>query len=264
VKDRLRSDRDGDETLMPVFIFAATFIIIGALMIGLMQPLFASADRGEFNQLSNYEMIGSIGYLLYDPNDGYDLTSANVTDDGTTDIPLVFTNDSVSDRWVWAVRDYIYWEDIPANEDARPEFYNHQDFLAIWTEWGPWYNHHIRLLVVDYETVVSKQIVGLNQSAVPFSIAGTSEVLIITTPGNASEFETVLWSNNFNIRMGQPAFSTDVASTSMWAILGQLMTASLPNVHPIVNILITIPFNACLGFMVFTIVSRMIPWIAGG
>lgn len=260
---RLRRDTDGDETLMPVFIFCATFIVIGAFVVTQMAPLFASADRnGDFTVLANYELIGDTGYLLYEPFIGYNVTSANVTDDNTAASDEIFTNETVSDRWVSIVRDYIYESD---GELALPAQEGHSDFISIWTEWGPWYNHHIARIVIDYTDIQENIVSGTNQSVTPFQISnGPMEVLIITTQGNETDFSSYLWANTYNICMGQPAEPTDLADSSMWTILGQLMTASLPNVHPIINFMITVPFWSCIGFMVFTIISRMIPFVGGG
>lgn len=262
MKARLGADRHGDETLMPVFIFAATFIVIGAFMISIMAPLFASADRGDFTQLKNYEMVGSTGYLVYEPFEGYNVTTANVTDDNDPVSIEIFTNDTVSDREVWMVRDYVYEDDGGL---SIPVMFCHKDFFVVHSEWGGFWFHHRELLVFDYATIIANQVERTNQSVTPFKITtGPDEVLIITTFGNYTTFAECVWSNTFNIMVGQPTVVVDLAETSMWAILGQLMTASLPNVSPVMNLLIAVPFNASLGFMVFTVISRMIPWIAGG
>jgi hypothetical protein len=266
VRHKLRRDTDGDETLMPVFIFCATFIVIGAFTISLMGPIFASPDaRGSFETLENYEIIGGTSYYLYAPAGGFNLTSANLSTypNYEADPPdyVTFTNGSVSDRLLWTTNDY---GTTFIDEAYREVFRDHTDFFTIFTEWGPWYNHHKRYVVLDYTTAEEYQVPGTNQSAIPFSIAGSEEVLVITTPGNETDFADYLWANTFNVQMGTPAFPTDLADTSMWTILGQLLTARLPNVHPILNFLISIPFWTCISFMVFTLISRMIPFIGGG
>jgi hypothetical protein len=55
-----------------------------------------------------------------------------------------------------------------------------------------------------------------------------------------------------------------MAESSMWTVLGQMLTAQIPDVHPIINILIAVPFWAAIGFMAIMIVSRFIPLIGGG
>ena len=264
---RLKADdREADETVMPVFVFCATFVVIGAFMISLMTPLFASPDaEGNFALYEGYEIIGDITYALYDPDTGYDMSTANVTllpvVYGSAGTWVSFSNSSVSDRIVSITRDFD-WHDYTVSGPVFPipDFEGHTDFITIYTQWGPWYNSHEEYLIIDYSSIPLYQVQSYNQSAVPFTIHGTSEVLIITTPGNETDFESNLWANNFNIAMGTPAFSTDAAETSMWKILGQLMTASLPNVHPLVNLLIAVPFWASLAFLGFTLLVRVIPF----
>ena len=160
-----------------MFVFMATFVSVVAFLILTMTPLFNSADaRGDWQDLENYAVIGGVDYYLFDPVEGYNITSADAlfnADEPAGD-GFTFTNDSYADRYVNVYRDYSYPVD-----SAGPI-----DFVLITSEWGPWYNRHIGRVQTGFSEIGRNQVPETNQSVTPYGIRGTSEVLIITTPGN--------------------------------------------------------------------------------
>ena len=254
---RLGRDHHADETLLPIIVFCATFIGVGALLISLMP---VSEEQGNYTVSEGYTIIGTTEYLLYDPFYGYNITAGNVSSTYADRETFLFTNDTISgdERELYVIRDY------EPTLDAD-QFSAGEDYVMVQVYWGSWYNAHWSSVKISYATIAANQIAGTNQSVTSFSCTGwQNEALIITTSGNHTTFPNLFWADTYNVMMGQYDVPTDLASTTMWGIIRQLLTASLPNIHPIINILIAIPFWACIGFMVFTIVSRMIPWIAGG
>jgi hypothetical protein len=254
---QLRADRHGDETLLPIIIFCATFVGVGALVISLMP---VPDMGGNMSVSEGYTIIGSTEYLLYEPFYGYNITAGNVSSTYADRETFLFTNDTISgdEREFYAIRDYE--PTLDADQFAAGE-----DYVVVQVYWGPWYNSHWSSVKIAYATIAANQIAGTNQSVTPFSVTGwENEALIVTTAGNSTSFLDLFWADTYNVMMGQYDVIDDLASTTMWGIIRQLLTASLPDVHPVINFMIAIPFWACIGFMVFTIVSRMIPWIAGG
>jgi len=62
-----------------------------------------------------------------------------------------------------------------------------------------------------------------------------------------------------------PDYDENIGYTSMWTILGQIMTASLPNVGYEINLIIGATVYSGIGIIVFTVVTRALPsWISGG
>ena len=132
----------------------------------------------------------------------------------------------------------------------------------VYTEFGLYDNDD---WPISYETILYNKVLNSNVSVVDFGIRhNTTMALIITVDAPEELFATYLWENNFNVKIGIPDYDPDIAYTSMWTVLGQVMTASLPEVGDEVNLIIGATVYAGLGMIIFTVISRMIPFVAGG
>lgn len=54
-----------------------------------------------------------------------------------------------------------------------------------------------------------------------------------------------------------------VAKINAWNIVGQLLTFQLPDVHPVLNLLIAIPIYACIAYLAYRLILLAIPFVGG-
>lgn len=248
-----------EENLLGPFVFAATFIAVSALFIGLMhQTVLEGTAAGDWRELSGYTVIGEVEYVALDPAGGYN-ASYYVQEffAWDADANLAFDGDAVGvrDCEVSIVRDnYYYW--------GWGDYENlYQDFIMVNAEWGWFSSDHVAL---SYEALYAGHVDGTNQSISYVIVGDQNYSIIITTPGSSDAFAVMLYEDRYNIQVAVLGGWENLAETSMWTVLSQLLTAQLPDVHPVLNILIAVPFWATIGFVAAMVISRFIPLIPGG
>lgn len=250
-------------------MLVAVFLTASALMLTLMAPMFAEARRGEFALLEGYAVIGGVEYAMFEPTGGFNVTSANVSSDYDSAESFDFTNASKT-IGCRILRDNDMFGIIPRRPMGGPDdsplnvaVAEYLNGFVLRTDWG-WWSYD--MAAVSYEQVIEDQLGGQNISATDFFLRDTGYTLIVTTGGNASDHEGLIWANAFNLAIGQSdeSWESTGMSTSFWSIIGQMLTAQLPNTQEYVNILITAICWSGIGFMAIMIVSRFIPFVGGG
>lgn len=251
----LRRDNHGDESLFKPFIFFAAFIAFSGIIIGSMGTLFTHAASGSFDYLTGTAIIlGNETYTYIDgATPGYNVTIDDTTDQWLytdTDPVFVFHDDlNNDDVYLAMIRDFA---------DERWG----TDWVGIYESWGWWSDEFDR---IQYDTIIDGQVPYTNVSVVDFEIHKKDYVLLVTTPSNYLNHSSYVDANEFFIALAHAPYDPDnIASVSMWTLIGQMLTAQLPSVHPLIQYFILIPMWVGVGFMVFTLVSRMIPFISGG
>lgn len=263
----LGRDTTGSERLMGPFILIASFLVITVMVLASMTAFFQIAS-GNWDEVRGTLLIGSEEYVLRNPELGWNITNANVTDrwDHEADENAYFykTEPGEDDQMVVGIiRDNArfdvpeyYFGVVPEDEKL------YQDYIMIYTEFG-WWDHDE--WAISYQTIEKNRIGDSNISLTEFGIRhNTTHALIITVDAPGELFSAGLWANTFNVKLGVPEGTDDLAGASMWTILGQVMTCSIPDVTPEVNIIIGATVYAGIGMIVFTVVSRMIPFVGGG
>ena len=243
---------------MGPFIFFGTFIALSAIIISTFSTMFYYSAKGDFDyDKSSSFLFNDEEYTWIDSaTPGYNVTMANTTDviDGWNTDPSFTVHDDDNDcdlmlamaRNQWRVSDWG------------------EDFVAIYHTWGWWSEELDR---ISYQELVDKQEPLTNYSIVDFEMHRSQRYysLIVITPDTAENHSDYIWANEFFIGIAYAPFDPDnIASVTMWGLIGMLFTASIPGVHPLVNYFIAIPLWIGIAFMTFTIVSRMIPFISGG
>ena len=260
----LGQDKTASEQLMGPFVLIASFILITVMVIASMAAFFQTAS-GQWDEVKGTLMVGATEYTLRNPEQGWNITLDNVTDrwDHEADENAYFYKDEPGEddqMVVGIIRDNAYFGATYGGRSFDEALY--EDFIMVYTEFGWWDNDE---WPISYQTILSNKIVNSNISVTEFGIRhNTTYALIITVDAPADLFGAGLWSSNYNIKLGLPDYEADIAYTSMWTVLGQVMTASLPDVTPEVNLIIGATMYAGIGMIVFTVISRMIPFIAGG
>ena len=263
----LGQDRSASEQLMGPFVLLASFILITIMVIASMAAFF-QVSGGQWEEVSGIQMIGETEYTLRNPIEGWNITSDNVVDrwDHEADENVAFYEDEEGED------DEIVCGFIRDNAlFGRPEWYIgvvpedeqlYEDYIMVYTEFGI-YDHDE--WAISYEMIQNNKVMNSNVSVVDFGIRhNTTFALIVTVDAPEELFGAGLWNNNYNVKIGIPDYDPDIAYTSMWTVLGQVMTASLPEVGYEVNLIIGATVYAGLGMIIFTVISRMIPFVAGG
>ncbi len=265
---RVRRDNLGSERLFGMFIFLAVFILVGAsFMLALNKTI--DVATGDWDLRTGYELIGNTEYTFLSPEEGYpvnDTIVQSVWDKGNED-NLIFDGSALGlpdEIEVAVINDndnMDYFVGLPSINPASDKFY---DYVHVYTSWGWWSSDNSAL---SYEAIIAGQVDETNRSVVPFYLRDDNYSLVVTTPGPGSYFPLMVRENLFNLSLAVPSNEDDLASmaeTSMWTMLGQMLTAQLPDVHPAINFMIAVPFWTAIGFMIVMIASRFIPLVGGG
>ena len=261
----LGQDTMAGERLMGPFVLIASFLIITSMVLAGMGSFFETA-AGNWDELRGTQIIGSTEYTLRNPEAGWNITGANVTDrwDHEADENVAFYEDTPGedDEIVVAIiRDNAWYEENWGDYSNIDEI-RYTDYIMIYTEFGIWSNDE---WAISYETIEANQVLNSNISVTEFGIRhNTTFALIITVDAPPELFSAGLWANAYNIKLGVPDFEEDVSTSSMWQLLAQIMTASLPECNDEVNTIIGATFWAGTCLLGFTIISRVIPFITGG
>ena len=220
-----------------------------------MSNMFFWADAGNYEYDSTNIQLGGKTYSMIEATYG-EGGFYNVTWDDVQD----FWHKDDSDN------QYFYNED---SDDVlqmamlrNTTYTDYYDVILIFERWGWWTTE---ISYVSYDNVERNQAPGSNYSICSFDSHGNVYDLVVLTEGNASTFLDDVAANEFAIGISYDPFDPDnMAKTSLFGLLGQILTAQLPNVHSAIQYLMLIPLWAGISFMVFTLISRMIPFISGG
>ncbi len=268
LKFHLRRDHDGDESLLPLFVMAAAVLIsIIVLETTIAGAIARNTPTAKWDSAQGWDLIGGVEYTNLEPSGGYLVTMSNHTQNPYTDVASKTFDFTFSD-WdtfsVRLVRDCDTTKPFThSDEDAK-----YDDFVYIHArDIGGWFGGN-RFVAISYDSLTTR-FVSDNVSYSYFTIFKTNFTILLetnTNSSNPSDHINAVWAGNYRFYIAVNTEIGDQArmSSSMWTILGQILTLQLPNVNRIVNLLLAVPIWAALGFMVFTIFSRVIPFIAGG
>jgi hypothetical protein len=264
-KKNIADDLGGVETLLPLFVMAATMlttIIIISGGIGAM--LVRNQPTAYWDQPQSWALIGDVEYAATDPTAGYNVTLYNHTQNPYTDNAsrkFEFTYSDWEYLTVRLVRDCDTTKPFTASdEDAK---YN--DFVYIHAKADSGWFAGNRYLAMDYHGLTTR-FVQQNISYAYFSMFKTNFTILISTATNntnPADHINAVWAGNYNIKI---AYNTEISdearmSSSMWTILGQILTLQLPNINPVVNLLLAVPVWAAFGFMIFAIFRSVVPFL---
>lgn len=170
---------------------------------------------------------------------------------------------------VFIVRNWTYYYlGAPSDPgDPTQSWVKYRDFFFIREyKWdGSWFNPAgpNSYTVLSFDSVAANVDASKGTSETYF-MAKSNLSLFIKYTSNVKNYYSDLTSNHFVIGVGSWWGNDQVARTSMWSMLGQLLTLSLPEVDPIVNVIMAIPFWIAITFTAVTVISRFIPFISGG
>jgi len=270
------------DSLMKPFVLMISFIGVTIVLLGAMNNLQQSNMMAGDTDTGMAALAG-FNYTMLNPTDGRAITWVNATDNekdasdnGYPDpaIPhsVFWANDitaySRGAIWVYCLRNAT-WDDwtyiaepkeIQRAEGTRDALI----FAQKYTKHG-WFDVSIgvgwRYYVLPY-TTISQHSKG-NLSSIDFMFGGENYTAFVVTPGSGA-FDGGLYTNNtFALALGQVWGLDHVGKTSMWKLVGQLLTCSLPNTNLYANLIMTISIWAVIAYVAIAMISRFIPTISG-
>lgn len=269
---KLRGDQEGLAALVPVLVFVAAFIVISTTIIASMQDAFAEAEGGRWQYASGQGLYGDMTFNLWQPVAGFDILDMTIIDrydsfrgdeeEASREIFYVADPDEddrylvnvINDNELWDVG----WVNLLGFTDERRLY---EDYIMVAQEYG-WFS--VEYKAISYEQIKDGNLGNEgNTSLVPFTIHDRDLTLIVQTPENATgaSFQTCVNLNLFNIKIGQVDSDnfTTMAHSSVWNILGQMLTMQLPESTPFVDILIAVPMWTGIAFVFFIIARSLVP-----
>lgn len=251
----MRWDDSGADELYSKLILVATFVgLISILFYGLAPIVQSNAQMNDPSSYLNTVQIP--GESFYSPAP-FEVTDANVLDRYNYKIESeVFTSPvpHKHDIQVWIIRDNEFYgdNDFWANR--------YQDCILFEMVYGM-FNTKDKYAAISYGMIASKFDEKTNYSTVSFSLNSDLDLFVSTGPGYS--FPTSLYANQFNMSIGWMWNLTDAVNPSPWALVGQILTFSIPDVGAIINWIIGIPIYMTLGFLILAVVSRFFPTVPG-
>lgn len=270
----IKPEDDRAESVMyPFILILALCLVLGFMINGLSQY----AVSGQMSQVTFPGMTNPFGlknmttivadstddrYVAFESIEGY-----LVSDDDILDyVPYPTDNDP-----------FIFWEDddptekkyvhiIRNNRDYDPDstemWEMYRDFVAIRRHtdafaWDPQWND----AAVPFTALAANFNNLTNASTTTFQLSGSQDAIFInssTGPG-LTNFTNDLWANNFNIFYGWSLFR--LSELDFWGAVAMAFYADIPGVNDTVDWLIHAFVIGAVIFLVFTMATRLIPFI---
>ena len=264
-KSAIKRNRQGESVMAP-FVLVVVFILILGFMINGLMRIIVAGEAGDIDMSEKEVPFGLYDFIFIAPLDGLLVDDDTVIDYvpyPTHEDPLIFT-DEVADpdelKYVHIIRD---------NENYKPgstdmwEMY--QDFVAVRRDphnlfkfADQWENAAIPFSAFadnyDNETMVS---------IVTFQLGNSQDSLFIDTTDTTPEgFLIGLWSNDFTVTYGWSQFRLE--EVDFWSAIAIVLYDELPGVTPVVNWIFHAFVWSSVIFVVFTMATRMTPFLGGG
>jgi len=260
---KLKSDSSGESVMRPFVLIFALIVIFALTVAGIGRMAYSAElqDR-EMSYIGEEFPLDLWNYSLIEPDVGIDIDPERVINQichPTENDPYIFIDNTTDDKkYIHIIRNN---SDYEAGSSEIWKMY--KDFIAIRREtdkWvvGPKWNDGI----VPYTTIANNYDNVTNVSMVDFRLSGRSDTLFINTTNTSDEgFLIGLWGNNYTLYYGWNNWRLD--DINFWDAISLVMFDSLPGVHPIVDFLIKALIYGTIVFVIFTMVTRTIPFIGG-
>ena len=274
------------ESLMKPFVLLITFIGVTIVVLGGMNDLQHSNLMSGIDDVdTGMEVLAGFNYTMLNPTAGADITWADTTTSlsnvydsidkgakGGTTHKIFYAQGEVSTSrnaiWAYVVRNNSWdpWlrADFPQSIARNLDTSDMIVFAQKYAKHG-WFDIKTgvawRFAVVPYPVINDRFEGNLSTVSFMFGENNYTAFVIIGDSGNAT---TELYGNNaFTLGIGQLWGLENVGRTSMWKLVGQLLTCSLPDTNFYANLIMTISIWAVIAYVAIAMISRFIPTIAG-
>ena len=242
-------------------VLIATFLGITTLLFWALTPVIQTGTIANDPSM-DWSKIGITDYAYYDESP-FEVTNASVVDHRESDNYAEKFTSAIPHRHdirAWVIRDNFWYFPEAGSTDKWTMY---RDYLGFQMnlESLPTLPYTSKTAAISFETIVEKANFDNNTSEIDFTLNANYILFINTGPGML--ISDGLWMNEFNMSIGWSLNLSAAASTSPWALVGQIMTFSVPNVNWYVSVLIGVPLDMMIGFIIIAIITRFIPTIPG-
>lgn len=270
------------DSLIKPFVMLISFIGVTIVLLGTLNNLQQSNMMATQPE-TGMNVLSGFNYTMLNPKDGRDITWANVTNNERDAsfqsypdpdvVHSVFWADGITAYsrgaiWVYVVRNATWddWSYIPESKEFR-DAKGIPDMLIFAQKYAKhgWFDIKTgvgwRYYVLPY-SIIDDHVNG-NVSTVSFMFGGENYTAFLMAP-ETGDFNAELYTNNsFTLGLGQLWGLDTVGKVSMWKLVGQLLTCSLPDTNIYANLIMTIAIWAIIAYVAVAMVSRFIPTIPG-
>jgi len=276
------------DSLMKPFVLMICFIGITILILGSMTQLqHSNLVSGQDEVDIGMEAIAGFNYTMLNPTTGADITWADTTQslgnvfsqtdfgakEGTTHkifYPQGETSTSRNAIWAYFVRNNTWNPWVTSNLHEPIKRNLETDSMIVFAQKHVkhgWFDIKTgvvwRFSVVPYPVINDRFEGNLSTVSFMFGAENYTAFIIIGDSGNST---TELFTNNtFTLGIGQMWGDglEHIGRASMWKLVGQLLTCSLPNTNFYANLIMTIAIWAVIAYVAIAMISRFIPTISG-
>lgn len=255
----MECEETSDE-IFPKLILVTTFLGVTTILFWAITPIVQTGTMMSDPSM-DWSELGIFGFTYYDP-DSFEVSNASVVDTRSQDNYAEEFTSAVPHRHdirMWVIRDNFWYS--PELDVGITSRYLDCLVFQMNLESIPTLPYTSKVAAISYETIAEQADYEDNSSQIDFTLNADYILFIATGPG--MPFATGLWANEFNMSIGWSLNLSATASSNPWGLVGQILTFSIPNVSPLINLLIGVPIYMTLGFLVVAIISRFIPFAPG-
>jgi hypothetical protein len=245
------------------FVLILTFVVILGFILTGVTRLATSAElsRGMDPEFTNPYFDSN--WTVISPEAGYLVTSEDVIDEvgkPTYDDPFIYTDlEDNDDKYVHVVRDNAQY--VEGSVDIYTKY---QDFIVVrrnslepGSVGGEWFNAVIPLTEFANPDNWDN---STNKSTVQFQLGKSLDALfIVTTNTTGADISAGVWSDSYELFYGWSNWRIEDIGLS--EAIGMALWADIPGVHWLVNYIVHAFVYATIIFVVFTMITRIIPFI---
>jgi hypothetical protein len=256
------------------------------MLIGITSQVTSMGDMGHEDITEGWDVIGGWAYDLWlndlATEDGYLVETTDTQIADQQDYWDVGARYCLSHEYYYDDEDLYYgfeipygsgsgirvyiWRNNPDYVEGSIEWYQTaQDFFLITrhhVQWGLAV-HHINKVVIPfhevYDDIENQGIGNATQQWFKLGRVSNTTLLLNSTSETDTLQECIENNDGYTLNIGT-LWGEQIADSSMWTTLGQLLSMRLPDCHPIINALLAIPFWAAIAIIAFKVIAEIMPF----
>ena len=255
----------GGESVFKPFVIIFVVIILMTSIVMMLQHMATSASQLD-QPMDTTRAVGDYQDHLINPTSGLIVYNALVVNkmEHPYQANFIFTDNGSGGgltgdiKYVQVVRNNVNFD--PTSTDMWKKY---RDFISVQRKTTTFILTPLSVTwngaVIPFSALVNNFDDKTNTSIVRYQLSGNNDTLYIKCANNNTG---LIWMNQFTIYYGWSVLRQ--GKVDFWSTIGMVMTAKIPGMNPILSFFISGMFWAVTCFMIFTMVSRIIPFIPGG
>lgn len=249
---------DDDSSLMKSIVFVVAFAALFGFLFSYSSNIFTGADPPEQSDFisTNFD-IADIGTTTFWTQDnGSEFIEVTESTQYNTLVTWGTWN-----GFIIADGDDLDFHQAPETVHIFPMTYDaiHADSFLVFQEWGLWDKDGE---YITFQTILGNIVETEKNLQASIHLDLQAGITIWFIFPIDSDPETLLYDHSgFTIALGQSLIDATNSANNMWAVITGLLTFNIDTGIPLVNYLISIPIWISIAFIVYSILSRLIPWV---